>query len=245
MHWAANSSTPFMPDQQFVDFLSCLNPTRISFSSAIYLNSVEAEEQRNKWSYVTSFPLLLLWFIGQRNYFLFSRALLITARKKIAPKIKESVFTVDLPFIKLSKRFPRSCNAPSTKSAHAVTDISSMKTVHQRQRSPDSPTTPILNSEPRSLRICFFQEPKHLLVNKPTEKLHPFSRGFVHLHPEGLVYKYSGPSLSFLQLNPKSLFLLFVDFVYFQRQSMNKAMNPSSCMQVSLVFQCEGLPTGK
>lgn len=84
----------------------------------------EAREQRKKWSYANPLPLLLLWFIGQRNYFLFSRALLITACKKIAQKIKDSVFTVDLPFIKVSKWFPRSCNAPSTKSAHSVTDIS-------------------------------------------------------------------------------------------------------------------------
>lgn len=150
---------------------------------------VEAGERRKKWSYATPFPLLLLWFIWQRNYFLFSRALLITACKKIAQKIKESVFTVDLPFIKLFKRFPRSCNAPSTKSAHSVTDISSMKTVHQRQRSPDSPTTPLywaVSLVPwGSVSFNSLNEPKHLLVNNLTEKLHPLSRGFVNLHPEG------------------------------------------------------------
>lgn len=52
-----------MPDQQFVDFLSCLNPTRISFCSLIYLDgSLKAKKEVRL--YATLFPptvTLIYW----------------------------------------------------------------------------------------------------------------------------------------------------------------------------------------
>lgn len=139
MHWAANSSTSFMPDQQFVDFLSCLNPTRISFSSAIYLNG-RSWRAKKEVKLCHPFPPTVTLIYWTEKLFSFLQGIADHSMQENSSK--NSVFTVDMPFIK-SKRFPRSSNAPSTKSAHSVTDISSMKTVHQRQRSPDSPTTPL------------------------------------------------------------------------------------------------------
>ncbi|KAK2872655.1 hypothetical protein Q8A67_022552 [Cirrhinus molitorella] len=81
----------------------------------------------------------------------------------------------------------KSRNAPSTKSAHSASDISFMKTAHQRQQSPDYPTTP-LNGAVRlipsgSVSFSSINEPTspHLQSRRETSSI---QQGFVHLHPE-------------------------------------------------------------
>lgn len=163
------------------------------------------------------------------------------SRKKII--IKESAFTVDFPFIEMSKRFPKSRNAPSTKSAHSVTDISSMKTVHQRQRSPDSPTTSLNEAVSLVPWGSFFFFFAAAYMNQETPSI---QQCFCPSVPRRFGLQRIWPIIIVPTAKPYIPFCCLLT-QFFLKQSMNQAINPLSYLLDAgeFSFLMWGMPIGK